>query len=138
MNKLIGVRWGDLEEITKEDLLSKAFYEGTGECIVDLTSDLSIAGEVVDNGEEIVIVINEDSIIYNPADGIVLTPIQADFEINEVMTVTEASEIWGKSEGTIRASIKAGKFILGVDYRKAGRITLITKEAMQRIYGNPK
>lgn len=57
------------------------------------------------------------------------------FIINEVMTVTEAAKIWGIVEGTIRAAIKSNKFINGVDYRKAGRITLITKSAMERVYG---
>ena len=51
------------------------------------------------------------------------------------MTVNEAAEMWGKTEGAVRAAIKAKKFILGVDYRKAGRITLITKEAMEKVYG---
>lgn len=55
--------------------------------------------------------------------------------INEVMTVNEAAHIWGKTEGTIRAAIRTNKFIANLDYRKAGRITLITKEAMKRVYG---
>lgn len=62
----------------------------------------------------------------------------AEFEINEVMTVKEASEQWGLTEGAIRNSIKVKKFIPGLDYRKAGRITLITKGAMTRVYGEPK
>lgn len=56
--------------------------------------------------------------------------------IYEVMTVNEAAHIWGKSEGTIRAAIRTNKFKADIDYRKAGRITLITKEAMKRVYGN--
>jgi len=55
--------------------------------------------------------------------------------LNNVMTAKEAAELWGKTEGAIRAAIKAKKFILGVDYRKAGRITLITREAMEKVYG---
>lgn len=51
------------------------------------------------------------------------------------MTVSEAADIWGKTEGAIRAAIKAKKFIVGVDYRKARGTTLITKEAMERVYG---
>lgn len=37
-----------------------------GECIVDLTEDLSVAGEMVD-GE---ITVKNESIIYNPAEGV--------------------------------------------------------------------
>lgn len=135
MNKIVGVRWGDLSEVTKEDLLSRAFCEGVGECIVDLTSDLSVAGTIIDNGEEKEIVINDDAIIYNPSEGILLESKEVKFEIDEVMTVSEAAVLWGKSEGAIRAAIKAKKFIVGVDYRKAGGTTLITREAMERVYG---
>ena len=58
--------------------------------------------------------------------------------INEIMTVSEASEIWGLAEGTIRAAIKNNRFTENYDYRKSGRITLITKEAMLRVYGESK
>lgn len=138
MNKLIGVRWGDLKEETKEDLLSRAFCEGVGECIVDLTSDLSVAGTIIDNGEEKEIIIDDDAIIYNPEQGIILDPKEIIFEINNIMTVSEAADIWGKTEGAIRAAIKAKKFIVGVDYRKAKGTTLITKEAMERVYGEKR
>ena len=55
--------------------------------------------------------------------------------LNNVMTAKEAAEIWGITEGAVRAAIKAKKFIPGIDYRKAGRITLITRESMERVYG---
>ena len=138
MNKIVGVRWGDLSEVTKEDLLSRAFCEGVGECIVDLTSDLSVAGTIIDNGEEKELVINDDAIIYNPSEGILLESKEVKFEIDEVMTVSEAATIWGKTEGAIRAAIKVKKFIIGIDYRKAGGTTLITREAMERVYGEKK
>lgn len=139
MNKLIGARWGDLLDITKEDLLERANcingingdLTNEGECIVDLTNDLSVAGEII-NDE---IVINDDAIIYNPEDGIILEPKKINFEINDIMTVNEAAKIFNVAESTIRYGIEVKKFIVGVDYRKAGRITLITKEAMERVYG---
>jgi hypothetical protein len=139
MNKLVGVRWGDLLDITKEDLLERVNcingingdLINNGECIIDLTHELSISGNIID-GE---IIINEDSIIYNPSQGILLESKEVTFEVNNIMTVSEAAEIWGKTEGAIRAAIKAKKFIVGVDYRKARGTTLITKEAMERVYG---
>ena len=135
MNKLIGVKWGALSKETQSDLLERAFCEGIGECIVDLTSDLSVSGTIIDNGEEKELIINDNAIIYNPEQGVILEARELKLEINDVMTVNEAAEIWDKSEGTIRAAIKAKKFIVGIDYRKAGRITLITREAMERVYG---
>lgn len=135
MNKLVGVRWGDLSAETQEDLLARSFCEGIGECIVDLTSDLSIAGTIIDNGEGKELIIDDDAIIYNPQQGIVLEAKNVTFEINNIMTVSEAATIWGKTEGAIRAAIKAKKFIVGVDYRKAGGTTLITRESMVKVYG---
>ena len=139
MNKLVGVRWGDLLDITKEDLLERANcingingdLTNEGECIIDLTSELSVAGNIID-GE---ILINDDAIIYNPAEGVILESRKVNFEVNNIMTVSEAAEIWGKTEGTLRAAIKSKKLIVGVDYRKAKGTTLITRETMERIYG---
>ncbi|WP_300902216.1 helix-turn-helix domain-containing protein [uncultured Clostridium sp.] len=138
MNKLVGVRWGDLKEETREFLLENSnIWEEIkeGECIVDLRTNLSVIGEVVDNGEEKEIVIDDEAIIYNPEEGTILEAKKINFEINDVMTVSEAATIFGKTEGAIRAAIKAKKFIPFVDYRKAGGSTLITKEAMKRVYG---
>ncbi|WP_434307626.1 helix-turn-helix domain-containing protein [Clostridium botulinum] len=50
-------------------------------------------------------------------------------------TSNEAAKQYGISEGTLRSAMKTGKLKLGTDYRKAGRITLITKKAMEREYG---
>lgn len=137
MSKLVGIKWGRLEKETQDWLLRDCNCvdgrdgnnSSDGECIVDLTENLSIAGKIVD-GE---LVIDNDSKLYAPAgeyksDG-------TTFEINNIMTVNEAAEMWGITEGAIRAAIKSGKFIPCIDYRKAGRITLITREAMERNYG---
>lgn len=137
MSKLVGIKWGILEKETQDWLLEKCdcvdgetgntVYDG--ECIVDLTDDLSIAGKIVDGD----IIIDDDAEIYNP-----LGEYESDgttFEINSVMTVNEAAEMWGITEGAIRKAINSRKFIPCIDYRKAGRITLICYEAMERVYG---
>lgn len=137
MSKLVGARWGSLEKETQEWLLRDCNCvdgrDGSdvndGECIVDLTENLSICGKII-GGE---LFIDNDSKIYDSegyyeSDG-------TTFEINNIMTVNEAAEMWGITEGTIRAAIKAGKFIPYIDYRKAGRITLICYKAMERVYG---
>lgn len=56
----------------------------------------------------------------------------------EVLTVNEAAAIWGVSEGAIRYHIRSGTLRNDLDFRKAGRITLITREAMTRIFGAEK
>lgn len=142
MNKLVGIKWGELSEETQEWLLENAScIDGgdcgiikEGKCIVDLTDELSVSGKNIDNE----IVIDNNAIIYNPTEGIELISKEPNFTVNEIMTVSEAAEKWGITEGAIRASIKSRKFILGVDFRKAGRITLITKDAMVKLYGELK
>lgn len=66
------------------------------------------------------LLINSDNCLYN-----VYTPI-------------EAAILWGKEESTVRKAIDNGKFQLGIDYRKSGRIIFITRSAMLRVYGEPK
>lgn len=144
MDKLVGVRWGDLKEETKEYLIKNSLVWGDiedGECTLDITADLSVSGYVKcinkDEGDY-EYTVDDDAIIYNPEEGILTEKKEINFEIDKVLTVTEAAEIWGIAEGTIRAAIRCNKFILGFDYRKAGRITLITKSAMERVYGELK
>ena len=70
MRNLKGMRWGELTGEMQEELLRNANCINAatcenvedGECIVDLTDDLSIIGEVKD-GE---IIIDANSIIYSP------------------------------------------------------------------------
>ena len=140
MSKLVGVKWGRLEKATQEWLLKDCNCVNgatgdtayNGDCIVDLTENLSVPGKIVDGD----IIIDYDAKIYDPegeygSDG-------TTFEINNIMTVSEAAEIWGITEGAIRKAIKSNKFIPSIDYRKAGRITLMCREAMERVYGTPK
>ena len=140
--KIIGMKW---KEETKQFLLEDAVTSDgdcnvvlNGECIVDLTDNLSVEGKVIDGN----IIIDNDAVIYNPKEGIEplsysdrMKFIKENELINNVMTVNEAAKKWKVVEGTIRAAIKRKDFVLGVDFRKAGRITLITTEAMIRLYG---
>lgn len=58
--------------------------------------------------------------------------------IEEVMTASEAQKLWGlKSESTVRTYIARGKFKEG-EYRKSGETWLVTREAMHRVFGEPK
>ena len=65
---LHGIKWKDLNEETKQELLSNASVWDDvreGECIIDLTEKFSVEGEIVD-GE---IFIKDNAIIYNPEIG---------------------------------------------------------------------
>lgn len=144
MSKLVGVRWGSLESETKEFLLQNSnIWDEVedGECIYDLFGSISVAGSIKcinkDEGDYEYL-IDDEAIIYNSEEGVLTETKQITFTINEVMTVNEAAEQWGLTEGAIRNAIKSKKFIPGLDYRKAGRITLITRESMFEVYGEPK
>lgn len=65
---LHGVKWKDLNEETKQELLSNAnVWDNVkeGECIIDLTEKFSVEGEII-NGD---IFIKDNAIIYNPEIG---------------------------------------------------------------------
>lgn len=131
---LHGVKWGDLSEETKQDLLSNAnIWDDVkeSECLVDLTENYTVEGFKTEEG----IIIKDNAIIYDPKEGkpVISNPLK--ITLNDVFTVQEASELWKVTEGAIRKAIASKKLIIGIDYRKAGRITLISKEAMERLYG---
>lgn len=62
--------------------------------------------------------------------------------LDEVMTAAEAAEIWGKSPVTVQQACPGYKGnaprFLPTEARKAGRIWLVTREGMNRLYGEPK
>ncbi|MFT8348760.1 helix-turn-helix domain-containing protein [Clostridium saccharoperbutylacetonicum] len=58
--------------------------------------------------------------------------------LKEVMTFAEASEIWGLGESTLRSTVRTDKLVEDIDYKKSGKVWLITKDAMIRVYGEPK
>ncbi|MGI6602991.1 MAG: DUF2442 domain-containing protein [Saccharofermentanales bacterium] len=55
-----------------------------------------------------------------------------------LMAFTDATELWGLNESTLRKAISYGKLIEGVDACKFGKQWVISVEAMKREYGDPK
>jgi len=55
-----------------------------------------------------------------------------------LMAFTDATELWGLNESTLRKAIAYGKLINGVDACKYGKQWIISVEAMKREYGDPK
>lgn len=64
------------------------------------------------------------------------------FDLINVITVAEASEMWNLDRSTLKKAlsgeIKSKHFELRVDCRKSGDTWLVTKAAMIREYGEPK
>ncbi len=59
--------------------------------------------------------------------------------LDEVMTAAEAAELWGKAPITVQQACsgykKAPPRFLPTEARKAGRIWLVTRAGMERLYG---
>lgn len=55
-----------------------------------------------------------------------------------LMAFTEATQLWGLNESTLRKAISYGKLVNGVDACKFGKQWVISTEAMKREYGLPK
>jgi hypothetical protein len=55
-----------------------------------------------------------------------------------LMAFTDATQLWGLNESTLRKAIAYGKLVSGVDACKYGKQWVISMEAMKREYGQPK
>ncbi|MGI6555741.1 MAG: DUF2442 domain-containing protein [Pseudoramibacter sp.] len=57
---------------------------------------------------------------------------------DNLIAFTDATQLWGLNESTLRKAISYGKLINGVDACKFGKQWVISRKAMQREYGAPK
>gem|GEM_PF-1501154 len=77
MKNYIGMKWSELTEEEKEELLRRSNVDNdnvdkrTGECIVDLTDTLSVEGRRIFENDEEIINVDDDAVIYNPCEGVV-------------------------------------------------------------------
>lgn len=60
--------------------------------------------------------------------------IAEDLRITDIMTFSEAAELYNLDSSTLRKLVKTNKLVEGIDYRKSGSVWLITKKAMERVY----
>lgn len=58
-------------------------------------------------------------------------------DLNQILSLQEASELWGLEDSTLRKAIANGRFEEG-EFRKTGRNYIIKKSAMERVYCNKK
>ncbi|MBQ7299443.1 MAG: DUF2442 domain-containing protein [Clostridia bacterium] len=61
------------------------------------------------------------------------TTVQSPFD--GLMSVHDATEMWGLHESTLRKAIAYGKLVNGVDVCKFGKQWVVSAEAMRREYG---
>ena len=55
-----------------------------------------------------------------------------------LLAFTDATELWGLNESTLRKAIAYGKLINGLDVCKYGKQWVVSIDAMKREYGEPK
>lgn len=64
-----------------------------------------------------------------------VTTLPSTNPISEIYTFSEAAEIWGIDPSTLRHRVTSADLMSGSDYKKSGKVWLITKSAMERLYG---
>ena len=62
--------------------------------------------------------------------------VQIDTCFDGLMSLGDATELWGLNESTLRKAITYGKLVNGVDVCKFGKQWIVSIEAMKREYGN--
>lgn len=62
--------------------------------------------------------------------------VQVDTPFDGLIAFSDATELWGLNESTLRKAITYGKLVNGVDVCKFGKQWVVSKEAMNREYGN--
>ena len=108
-------RWEQFQELESDPSM---FYEvkvDTGGYGIIWNDELDLScNELFENGEA----------VLTPFDGL--------------MAFTDATELWGLNESTLRKAIAYGKLVAGVDACKFGKQWVISMDAMIREYGEPK
>jgi hypothetical protein len=56
--------------------------------------------------------------------------------LDEVMTMQDAAQYIGITEGSIRNAIRNNRLKDGIDYKRSGRIIIVLKSAVEREWGN--
>ena len=56
---------------------------------------------------------------------------------DDILSITEAAEMWGKETSTLRRVFTRCNFVYGVDVKRVGNQWLVRRSSMQRVYGDP-
>ena len=108
-------KWPQFKELEESPLLFYDVEVDVGGYGIVWSDELDLAcDELFENGET----------VETPFDGL--------------MAFTDATELWGLNESTLRKAISYGKLINGIDACKFGKQWVVSVEAMKREYGDPK
>ena len=62
-------------------------------------------------------------------------PVSTPFD--RLLSFGDATQLWGLSESTLRKAVSYRRLVDGVDVKKFGKQWLVTRDAMEREYGQP-
>ncbi len=63
-------------------------------------------------------------------------PVSTPFD--RLLSFADATELWGLSESALRKAVAYRRLVDGVDVKKYGKQWLVTRDAMEREYGQPR
>ncbi len=106
-------KWKPFRALSDEELFSSVAVDAGGYGIswndeIDLSCD-----ELYENGKA----------VHTPFD--------------DLLAFSDATEIWGLNESTLRKAVSYGKLVNGVDVCKFGKQWIVTRDSMVRVYGQP-
>ena len=58
--------------------------------------------------------------------------------LENVMTMQDAAQYIGITEGSIRSAIRNNRLTDGIDYKRSGRIIIVLKSSIEREWGRGK
>ncbi len=108
-------KWQVFNELKNNQELLYGVEVDAGGCGIVWNDDIDLScDELYENGKT----------VKTPFDGL--------------MAFTDATELWGLNESTLRKAISYGKLVKGIDACKYGKQWIISTAAMKREYGSPK
>ena len=76
--------------------------------------------------------------LYLSCDELWVNGIELDTPFGGLMAFSDAIELWGLNESTLRKAITYGMLANGVDVCKFGKQWIVSMDAMRREYGEPE
>lgn len=128
--------------------LSVQFSEGVTKIydVQPLFDKMPVFAELKDNTQEffnVSVDVGGYGIVWNDdldlsCDELWENGVQVDTPFDGLMAFSDATELWGLNESTLRKAIAYGKLVNGVDVCKFGKQWVISVDAMKREYGNSR
>ena len=126
--------------------LSVQFSEGVTKIydVKSLFDKMPVFANLKDNAQEffsVLVDVGGYGIVWNDeldlsCDELWENGVQVDTPFDGLMAFSDATELWGLNESTLRKAITYGKLVNGVDVCKFGKQWVVSVDAMKREYGN--